>query len=351
MRWDSLRLADDPSVEGGAPRPLLPRGAVTRTFDTPEFRGLTFHEVTCRSALNKVPDASPVPFRWTINPYRGCSMSCTYCFARKTHEYLDLDSGTDFDTQIVVKTNVGEVLRRELRRPSWAGEHVAMGTNVDCYQRAEGRYQLMRDIIPALTEVANPFSILTKGALILRDLDLLTRAADVTDVSAALSIGSVDRELRALVEPGAPPPRRRLEVVRRLTDAGIPTGVLMAPVLPYLTDDDEQIDATVAAISATGATYVSPIVLHLRPGAREWWTRWLRDQHPELIVAYARLYRRGSYADHDYQSDVTARVRAAAERHGVGRTSSGRWRTSHEAARTRRPGPAEASPPTQLSLL
>ena len=180
----------------------------------------------------------------------------------------------------MVKTNVGEVLRRELRRPSWSGEHVAMGTNVDCYQRAEGRYRLMRDIIPALTEVANPFSILTKGALILRDLDLLTRAAEVTDVSAALSVGSVDRELRGLVEPGAPPPRRRLEVVRRLTDAGIPTGVLMAPVLPYLTDGDEQIDATVAAIAATGATYVSPIVLHLRPGAREWWTRWLRPTTP-----------------------------------------------------------------------
>jgi len=351
VRWDSLRLDDEQAAEVAGPRPLLPRGAVTRTFDTPEFRGLTFHEVTCRSALNKVPDASPVPFRWTVNPYRGCSMACAYCFARKTHEYLDLDSGTDFDTQIVVKTNVGEVLRRELRRPSWAGEHVAMGTNVDCYQRAEGRYRLMRDIIPALTEVANPFSILTKGALILRDLDLLTRAAEVTDVSAALSIGSVDRELRGSVEPGAPPPRRRLEVVRRLTDAGIPTGVLMAPVLPYLSDSDEQIDATVAAIAASGATHVSPIVLHLRPGAREWWTRWLRDRHPELVVPYARLYRRGSYADPDYQADVTARVRAAAARHGVGRTSSGRWRTGHEADRSRQPAETEAAAPTQLSLL
>ena len=117
---------------------------------------MTFHEVTCRSALNKVPEASRMPFRWTINPYRGCSIACVYCFARKTHEYLDLDSGHDFDSQIVVKTNVGEVLRRELREPSWRGEHVAMGTNVDCYQRVEGRYRLMRDIIAALTRRGQP---------------------------------------------------------------------------------------------------------------------------------------------------------------------------------------------------
>jgi hypothetical protein len=233
MRWDELRLTEDAGGTATGTLPLLPRGAVTRTFDTPEFAGMTFHEVTCRSALNKVPDASRMPFRWTVNPYRGCSMACVFCFARKTHEYLDLDSGADFDSQVVVKTNVGDVLRRELRRPSWTGEHVAMGTNVDCYQRVEGRYRLMRDVIPALTEVANPFSILTKGALILRDLDLLVAAAEVTDVSAALSIGSVDRDIRHRVEPGAPPPARRLEVVRRLTDAGIPTGVLMAPVLPF----------------------------------------------------------------------------------------------------------------------
>ena len=142
--------------------------------------------------------------------------------------------------------------------PSWRGEHVAMGTNVDCYQRVEGRYRLMREIIPALTEAANPFSILTKGALILRDLDLLVRAAEVTEASAALSIGSVDRDIRRRAEPGAPPPARRLEVVRRLTDAGIPTGVLMAPVLPFLTDSEEQLDQTVAAIAASGAAYVSP---------------------------------------------------------------------------------------------
>jgi DNA repair photolyase len=351
VRWDELRLDDAEPSPTAVTLPLLPRGAVTRTFDTPEFRGLTFHEVTCRSALNKVPEASRVPFRWTINPYRGCTMACTYCFARKTHEYLDLDSGTDFETQIVVKTNVGDVLRRELRRPSWAGEHVAMGTNVDCYQRAEGRYRLMREIIPALTETANPFSILTKSALILRDLDLLQRAAEVTDVSAAVSLGSVDRELRQAVEPGAPPPARRLEVVRRLTDAGIPTGVLMAPVLPYLSDSDEQFEATVAAIAATGATYVSPIVLHLRPGAREWWTAWLRRNHPELVVPYARLYRGGSYADASYQDDVSARVRAFAAGHSVGRTSPKRWRTGQD--RSGRPLATDPAEPAadQLTLL
>src|SRR3954471_8319921 len=172
MRWENLAIvADEPAP--GLPAPLFAQGAVVRTFDTPKFRGITFYEVRARSIINKVPEASRVPFRWTINPYRGCTMSCTYCFARKTHEYLDLDSGHDFDSQIVVKTNVAEVLRRELARPSWRGEHVAMGTNVDCYQRAEGRYRLMPDILGALTEVANPFSILTKGALVLRDLPLL----------------------------------------------------------------------------------------------------------------------------------------------------------------------------------
>jgi DNA repair photolyase len=351
VRWDDLTLTGPAGPPPGATVPLLPRGAVTRTFDTPEFAGMTFYEVTCRTALNKVPEASRVPFRWTVNPYRGCGMSCLYCFARKTHEYLDLDSGHDFDSQIVVKTNVAEVLRRELARPSWRGEHVAMGTNVDCYQRVEGRYRLMREVIPALADAANPFSILTKGALILRDLDLLAAAADVTDVSTAVSIGSVDRELRRLVEPGAPPPARRLEVVRRLTAAGIPCGVLMAPVLPFLTDSPEQLDATVGAIAASGATYVSPIVLHLRPGAREWWQAWLARERPDLLPRYAELYGGRAYAPRRYQDRIAAEVRRLAAAHGVGRTSVREWRTGHERAR-RTPGAAPtAAPPAQLSLL
>ena len=276
------------------------------------------------------------------------------CFARKTHEYLELDSGHDFDSQIVVKTNVGEVLRRELARPSWRGEHVAMGTNVDCYQRAEGRYRLMPPILEALRDAANPFSILTKGALILRDLPLLEQAADVTDVSAAVSVGFVDEGVWRSVEPGTPPPQRRLDVARRLNEAGISCGVLMAPILPYLTDSDDQLEATVAAVAATGAPYVSPIVLHLRPGAREWWQAWMRRERPDLLPHYRALYGDRSNTPKDYQQEITEKVRALADRFGVGRTNVLRRRTGHERARAAAidmpPEAADASP-LQLSLL
>jgi DNA repair photolyase len=239
------------------------------------------------------------------------------CFARKTHTYLDLDAGADFDSRVIVKVNAGELLRRELAAPGWRGDPVAMGTNVDCYQRAEGRYRLMREILSGLREFANPFSILTKGTLILRDLDLLRQAAAVTDVRLAVSIGFVDEALWRSVEPGTPSPRRRLDVVRQLSDAGFPVSVLMAPVLPGLTDDDASIDATAAAIVAAGAASITPIVLHLRPGAREWYGQWLAREHPELAPRYRELYARGSYAPKDYQRGVSARVRMAADRHGL----------------------------------
>ena len=352
MRWDELRLdGGDASAPVASTLPLLPRGAVTRTFDTPEFRGLTFHEVTCRSALNKVPDASRMPFRWTINPYRGCTMACNFCFARKTHEYLDLDSGTDFETQIVVKTNVGEVLRRELRRPSWRGEHVAMGTNVDCYQRAEGRYRLMRDVIPALTEVANPFSILTKGALILRDLDLLQRAAEVTDVSAALSIGvgrpraAPGRRARCAASGatarGRPPADRRRHPDRRADGTGppVPQRLRRAARRDGVRDRGHRRDVHLADRPAPA------------PGAREWWTAWLRRHHPELVVPLRPALPRRRYADSEYQDDVTARIRALAARHGVGRTSPQRWRTGHERGHVETATEQAAPAAAQLSLL
>jgi DNA repair photolyase len=263
------------------------------------------------------------------------------CFARKTHTYLDLDYGHDFDTRIVVKINAPDRLRHELESGRWAGEHIAMGTNVDPYQRAEGRYRLMRGILGELAAHANPFSILTKGTLVLRDLDLLTAAAARTDVRVNLSIGSLDPELWRAVESGTPHPRARVRAAAELVGAGLGCGVLMAPILPYLTDSDEQLEECVAALAGAGVDSVTPLVLHLRPGAREWYLAWLRRTRPELVARYRQLYRGGSYADKAYQEDVSARVRAAAERHGI----------AQRAARTM-PAPEPPAPEAvQLTLL
>jgi DNA repair photolyase len=243
------------------------------------------------------------------------------CFARHSHTYLDLDAGHDFDSKIVVKVNAGELIRRELAAPRWSGAPIAMGTNVDVYQRAEGRYRLMPEILAALRDHANPFSILTKGTLILRDLDLLRQAAAVTRVGLAVSIGFLDEAVWRSVESGTPGPRRRLEVVRRLTDAGFSIGVLMAPILPGLTDTDESIDETVAAIAAAGATSVTPLPLHLRSGAREWYAGWLTRTHPQLAPRYRDLYRDGAYLPQAYQQEIGAKVRMAARRHGIHRST------------------------------
>jgi DNA repair photolyase len=336
VRWSHLTESDA--------APELPLGltdAVVRTFDTPEFAGITCYEIRARSIINRVPGASRVPFEWTVNPYRGCSHACVYCFARNTHTYLDMDSGHDFDSRIVVKVNAGGLLRRELAAPRWAGGHIAMGTNVDCYQRAEGRYRLMREIIAALRDAANPFSILTKGTLITRDLDLLRQAAGVTTVGLSFSVGFVDETLWRDVEPGTPSPRRRLDTVRRLTDAGFAVGVLMAPILPGLTDTPESIDETVAAVAASGAVSVTPLPLHLRPGAREWYAAWVSRRHPELLPRYRSLFGTGSYSPETYQRAVTARVRTAARRHGLGHPPA-------ENTAVHRGDPAPAGQPTLM---
>ncbi|MYT20610.1 radical SAM protein [Streptomyces sp. SID7760] len=346
MRWDNL--TDGPGTPERTGALFGAASVVTRTFDTPEFRGITFHEVRARSVLNRVPGASRMPFEWTVNPYRGCSHACVYCFARKTHSYLDLDTGIGFDSQIVVKTNAPEVLRRELAAPRWAGAHVAMGTNVDCYQRAEGRYRLMPGIIEALLERANPFSILTKGTLILRDLPLLRRAAEVTDVGISVSVGFTDTELWRTVEPGTPSPAARLAAVRALTGAGIECGVLMAPVIPFLGDSPEQLRATVRAVAESGATSVTPLVLHLRPGAREWFTAWLGAHHPHLVARYERMYAGGSYAPTWYQRRITRQVHELAAEFGIGPSRRG---AARRIPVPERPAGPVAAEPVQLSLL
>ena len=265
-----------------------------RTFDTPEFRGITFIESEAKSIINHVP-GNAMPFSWTINPYRGCSHACTYCFARVTHTYMDMNAGTDFESKIVVKINAPEVLRAQLRSRRWHGDHIAMGTATDPYQRAEGRYQLMRGIITALTDYRNPFSILTKSTLILRDLDLLKEAAKITDVSTAFSIGTLDEDAWRASEPGTPHPRARMDAVAALNDAGIPCGVMLAPILPGITDAPEKMRAVVEAAIAAGATHVTPILLHLRPVVREEYMGWLQATHPTLVTRYEHMYARSAY--------------------------------------------------------
>jgi DNA repair photolyase len=201
-----------------------------------------------------------------------------------------MNAGTDFETKIVVKVNAVELLRRELRKPAWAGEHVAMGTNTDPYQRAEGHFKLMRGILAELNAAKNPYSILTKGTLIQRDLDLLLEGRKVAGISANFSIGTVDEEVWRKTEPGTPHPMKRIEVVKMLNEAGIPCGVLMAPILPGISDSPEQLRATVRAIAQAGAIHISPIILHLRPGVREVFLPWLEETYPHLVHKYEALY-------------------------------------------------------------
>jgi DNA repair photolyase len=293
---------------------------LVRTVTTPEFADTTFHEVLAKSALNHVPGSSTaLPFGWTINPYRGCGHRCTFCFARNTHTYLDFDAGRDFDTQIVVKVNVVEVLQRELAKPSWQHPHVALGTNTDPYQRAEGRYRLMPGIIAALAASGTPFSILTKGTLLRRDLPLLREAAERVPVQLAMTVDVADPELRASVEPGTPSTEARLATVREATDLGFDVSVLVMPVLPYLTDSIAHLDRLLGMIEESGATQVAYTGLHLRPGAREWYFQWLEQAHPELLPRYREMYARSAYPPKEYRQWLAARIRPLLRAHGLDR--------------------------------
>ncbi|WP_439157408.1 Rv2578c family radical SAM protein [Cellulosimicrobium sp. CpK407] len=471
MRWDGQALgADDGALPG------LERAGLVRSVRTPDFAGITFHEVTAKSALSKVPAMSRMPFRWTVNPYRGCSHACSYClapstpvlladgtqrpigelrvgdeivgtaphgayrryvrtrvldrwttrkrayrvtladgtrlvasgdhrfltergwrhvvggagrrahlalgdvlvgpgaaalaggrvalegrdvtgdealrvdslealdgpgeetelvdittgtrdfvaagvvshncFARPTHQYLDLDAGDDFDREVVVKVNVDEVLRAELARASWGREPVALGTNTDPYQRAEGRYRLMPGIIDALAGSGTPLSVLTKGTLLRRDLPLLADAASRVEVGIGVSLALLDPTLQASVEPGTPSPRARLDLIRAVREAGLPCGVMVAPVLPWLTDSTHALTDLLDAVKDAGATGVTVLPLHLKPGTREWYLGWLAREHPQLVPGYERVYARGAYASKAYRSWLWDRVRPMLEARG-----------------------------------
>ena len=270
------------------------------------------------------------------------------CFARSTHTYMDMDAGRDFETKIIVKVNAPEVLRGQLRAKRWKGEHIAMGTATDPYQRAEGRYKLMRGILEALIDYRNPFSILTKGTLMLRDIDLLLRAAEVTDVSTAYSIGTLDEDVWRRSEPGTPHPRKRMEAVKRLNDSGIPCGVMVAAVLPGISDDFEQLKSVVHASVEAGATHVTPILLHLRPKVKEVYMEWLGDNYPHLVDRYEAMYGRSAYAPKGHREELGRQVTEILD--SVPRKPARRWMTKSDRGPNSE-NPAVGARPDQLSLM
>ncbi len=308
VRWSNLTLEDDEQRR----LPGYRDEAVVRHFDAPEALETNFYEVRAKSVLNRVPGKSRVPFSWTINVYRGCTHACVYCFARPTHKYLDFNAGRDFEREIVVKVNAPEVLRVELGKPAWKHEHVALGTNTDPYQWVEGRYRLMEGIWEAMRDFANPCSVLTKSPLLLRDLPLMLQIAERTSISACLSIPTLDEQAWRATEPHTPNPRARLEAVAELNRAGIPTGVLIAPLMPGVNDAPHQIEPLLELATAAGATSIGGVALHLRGEVRGIFMDWLRSQRPDLVERYEELYRRGAYAPKDERERLAKLVRRGA---------------------------------------
>jgi DNA repair photolyase len=311
VRWSNLTQ----TTEEGRQLPGYHDEAVVRHFDAPEALDMRFYEVRARSVLNRLPARSRMPFRWTINPYRGCSHACVYCFARPSHRYLGFDASRDFEREIVVKVNAPEVLRSELARPSWGREHVALGTNTDPYQWVEGRYRLMVGIWEALRDASggagNPCSVLTKSPLLLRDLPLLVQISRRTHISANLSIPTLDERAWRATEPHTPSPRARLEAVAELNRAGIPTGVLVAPLMPGINDAPHQVEPLLQGAIDAGATTVGGAALHLRGEVRDVFMGWLRAQRPDLVGRYEELYSRSAYAPPAERERLSALVRPA----------------------------------------
>jgi DNA repair photolyase len=305
VRWGNLTLDGDEQRQ----LPGYRDPAAVRRFEAPEALDMRFYEVHAKSVLNRVPEKSRMPFRWTINPYRGCSQACVYCFARPTHKYLDFNPGRDFEREIVVKVNAPEVLRVELARPSWKREHVALGTNTDPYQWVEGRYRLMVGIWEALRDAANPCSVLTKSPLLLRDLPLMLEIARRSSFTACLSIPTLDEKAWRATEPHTPSPRARLEAVAELNRAGIPTGVLIAPLMPGINDAPHQIEPLLEQAAQAGAANIGGTALHLRGEVRTVFMDWLKAQRPELVPRYQELYRRRAYAPREERARLARLVR------------------------------------------
>jgi DNA repair photolyase len=274
-----------------------------------------YQEVTCRSALNPVKG---MPFNWTLNPYRGCTHGCHYCFARRYQTQFELGPGDDFSSLIFVKVNFPEVLRRELDKPSWAREQVALGTATDPYQPIEGHYKLTRRSLEALIAGRTPVGIVTKGPMIVRDADLLKELSRVAPCSVCMSVPTVDEEAWRALEPGTAHPMQRLRAVRILRDAGINAGVLMAPVVPGFTTETAKLDATIKAVADHGAAFLGANVLYLKGGTKDHFMGFLAHAFPHMVESYQRLYA-GAYATPQYLGTVRALIDMLQERHHLDR--------------------------------
>ncbi len=333
MRWDEQRVENDLRLPG------VGDGAVVRSFDAPEAMGVNFHEVRAKSALNHVPGGRH-GFSWTINQYRGCTHACVFCFARRTHTYLDLDAGRDFEREIVVKVNLPELLRRELARPSWRRDLVALGTNTDPYQWVESRYRMMPEILEALEAADTPVSVLTKSPLAMRDVEIFARMAKRgLPVSVNLSVPTLDEDAWRATEPHTPSPAARLDAVAELRRRGIDSGVLIAPLMPGINDDPEQVRPIVESARRAGASFLGGVALHLRDEVKDVFFAWLEAKRPDLLPRYEQLYRSRAHMRPEQRKQATRAVR-----------SWGRNRLRASLAdRAERSGPGQ-DPPAQSSL-
>ena len=272
-----------------------------------------YQEVRCRSALNPVKG---MPFEWTLNPYRGCTHGCHYCYARRYHAQFELGADDEFASVIFVKTNLVEVLRRELQKPSWKGEYVAVGTATDCYQPIEGRYKLTRGALEAFCDYGNPAGVITKGPMVVRDKDVLADLSARAGSSVYISVPCIDEDVWRQLEPGTAPPLQRLRAVRELVDAGVRTGVIMNPIVPGISSRPALMEQTMKAIADSGAHFVGCNVMFLEGGTRDHFTRWLESEHPELVDGYRRLYA-GKYAPTSYRKDVQSVFAALRDKYGL----------------------------------
>ncbi|HEY0390690.1 MAG TPA: radical SAM protein [Solirubrobacterales bacterium] len=302
MRWDEQRVEKDLRLPG------IGDGTVVRSFDAPEAMGINFHEVRARSALNRVP-GSRYGFSWTINPYRGCTHACVFCFARRTHTYLDLNAGRDFEREIVVKVNVPELVRAELARKSWKRELVALGTNTDPYQWVESRYRMMPEILAALEQAETPVSVLTKSPLVMRDIEIFERMAKRLPISVNLSVPTLDEDAWRATEPHTPSPSARLDAVAELRSRGIDSGVLIAPLMPGINDSPEQVKPIVDRAREAKASFLGGVALHLRDEVKDVFFAWLEAKRPDLLPRYEKLYKGRAYLRPEQRKQTTQAVR------------------------------------------